>query len=190
HLTPAHVQQMHASIVGRGLSSTTALQAHRILAKALTDAEREGRVGRNVAALTDAPRRRVVERDALTAEQAIQLLQSVASDPYGPRWALGLLTGMRQGECLGLTRQAVDLEQGIITVEWAMHRLTWQHGCGDAPCRFKRAGSCPHRTITVPDWQESRHVQGALWLLRPESWRAWRGGPMAARLPVRRVWCV
>src|SRR5699024_8412467 len=39
HLTPAHVQQMHASIVGRGLSSTTALQAHRILAKALTDAE-------------------------------------------------------------------------------------------------------------------------------------------------------
>lgn len=180
-LTPAHVRQLHASIVGRGLSSTTALQAHRILAKALTDAEREGRVGRNVAALTDAPRKRVVERDALTAEQAIQLLQSVASDPYGPRWALGLLTGMRQGECLGLTRQAVDLEQGIITVEWAMHRLTWQHGC-DPRCKYRRAGSCPYRTIKVPDWQESRHVEGALWLLRPKSLRSWRRVPMAPML--------
>src|SRR5699024_6841447 len=40
-LTPAHVRTMHEAITGRGLSSTTALQAHRILAKALTDAVRE-----------------------------------------------------------------------------------------------------------------------------------------------------
>ena len=180
-LTPAHVQQMHTAITDKGLSSTTALQAHRILAKALTDAMREGRVGRNVATLTDAPRRRVVERDALTVEQAIQLLQSVADDPYGPRWALGLLTGMRQGECLGLTRRAVDLQQGVITVEWAMNRLTWQHGC-EPRCKYKRAGSCPYRTITVPDWQESRHIEGGLWLLRPKSRRSWRRVVMAPML--------
>lgn len=180
-LTPAHVRQMHDAITGRGLSSTTALQAHRILAKALTDAMREGRVGRNVATLTDAPRRRVVERDALTVEQAIQLLQSVADDPYGPRWALGLLTGMRQGECLGLTRRAVDLQQGVITVEWAMNRLTWQHGC-EPRCKYKRAGSCPYRTIAVPDWQESRHIEGGLWLLRPKSRRSWRRVVMAPML--------
>jgi len=180
-LTPAHVRTMHESITGRGLSSTTALQAHRILAKALTDAVREGRVTRNVATLTDAPRKRVVERQALTVDQAITLLKSVANDPYGPRWALGLLTGMRQGECLGLMREAVDLDEGVITVEWALHRLTWEHGC-DPRCKYKSAGWCPHRTATVPDWQESQHVEGALWLLRPKSRRSWRRVVMAPML--------
>src|SRR5699024_3392218 len=145
-LTPAHVRKLHESITGRGLTSTTALQAHRIFAKCLTDAMREGRVSRNVATLTDAPQKRVTGRTALTAEQAITLLQSVATEPYGPRWALGLLTGMRQGECLGLMRDAVDLDAGVITVEWALHRLTWQHGC-DPQCKYKRAGSCPYRTV-------------------------------------------
>lgn len=180
-LTPAHVRQMHDTITGQGLSSTTALQAHRILAKALTDAVREGRISRNVATLTDAPRRAVAERQALTVEQAVTLLRSVADDPYGGRWALALLTGMRQGECLGLTRQSVDLEQGIITVDWALQRLPWQHGCNPR-CRYTRAGSCPHRRIEVPEWQESRHVQGALYLMRPKSRRSWRRVVMAPML--------
>src|SRR5699024_10223144 len=150
-------------------------------AKCLTDAMREGRVSRNVATLTDAPQKRVTERAALTAEQAITLLKSVASDPYGPRWALGLLTGMRQGECVGLTREAVDLDAGVITVEWSMSRLTWQHGC-DPHWKYQRAGSCPHRRIDIPDWQESRQVEGALWLLRPKSRRSWRRVVMAPML--------
>jgi len=111
---------------------------------------REGRATRNVATLLDAPRRAMTERKALTVEQAVTLLRSVATHPYGGRWALALLTGMRQGECVELTRQAIDLEQGVITVEWALHRPRWQHEC-DPRCRYQRTGSCPHRRIDVPE---------------------------------------
>jgi hypothetical protein len=66
-LSPAHISRLHDYITeDLGLSPTTALQAHRILAKALTDAEREGRVTRNVAKLVDAPRKAVVKIPSLT----------------------------------------------------------------------------------------------------------------------------
>lgn len=184
-LTPQHVQQMHEAILGQGLSSTTALQAHRILAKALTDAEREGRVTRNVATLVDAPRRAVATRGALTAAQAGKLLMSVASDELqAVRWGVALLAGLRQGEALGLTEQAIDLDTGVITVSWQLQRLQWQHGCGTQgaegwPCKLRRAGSCPQRHIPIPAGQEARQVEGGLWLTRPKSRAGWREVPMA-----------
>ncbi|KRD36846.1 hypothetical protein ASE27_10340 [Oerskovia sp. Root918] len=188
-LTTAHVRQMHDYVtVTRGLSTTTALQAHRVLAKCLTDAERDGMVMRNVATLVDAPQKAVVERDALSADQAIALLRSVADDPHGaPRWSLALFAGMRQGECLGLTREFVDLESGTITVAWQLQRLTWKHGCGTKtgsgwPCAKARAGYCPSRHMNIPEGQEARQVHGNLWLLRPKSRTSWRRVPMAATL--------
>lgn len=184
-LTPAHVRQMHTYVTDtKGLSTTTALQAHRVLAKCLTDAERDGLTVRNVATLLDAPRKAVVERPSLTVEQAITLLRSVADDPHGaPRWSLALFAGMRQGECLGLRREHVDLEAGTITVAWGLQRLTWKHGCTKArPCGKQRAGYCPHRTMGIPDGMEAVQAHGNLWLLRPKSRKSWRRVPMAAPL--------
>lgn len=178
-LTPEHVRKMHAYVTDGGRSTTTALQAHRILAKALTDAVREGRVMRNAAQLLDAPTRAVVEREALTAEQAVMLLRSIATDPMGARWVLALMAGMRQGECLGLTWDMVDLETGIITVAWQSQRLAWNHGCGPAvggrrPCGMKRGGNCPERQSPIPDGQEGEELGRGLWLIRPKSRRSWR----------------
>jgi integrase len=183
-LTPAHVRRLHARFEDRGLSSTSALQAHRILAKALTDAEREGRVGRNVATLLDAPSKAVAKRDALTANEARALLLSVAGDPVqAAHWSVALLAGLRQGERLGLTREAIDLERGFLTVSWQVQRLGWEHGCGEAslpgwPCGKKRAGYCPQRHVTIPDGQEAKHVNG-LWMTRPKTKAGWRQVPIA-----------
>lgn len=188
-LTPQHVRQVHARILDAGLSSTTALQAHRILAKALTDAMREGLVNRNVATLVDAPSRAVVERDALTVDQARDLLMSVASDPQqATLWTVALMTGLRQGERLGLTREAIDLSTDTITVSWQLQRLRWSHGCGvqrpdrSWPCGLSRAGSCPDRTMRIPTGQEARKVYGGLWLTRPKSRAGWRQVPIAPPL--------
>lgn len=187
-LTPAHVRQVHERIVFAGGSSTTALQAHRILAKALKDAEREGKVTRNVATLLDAPRKAVASRGALTAEQARTLLLSSADDPLeAVHWSLALLAGLRQGERLGLTREAIDLERGVITVSWQLQRLTWSHGCGDKtgdrwPCGYARAGSCPGRDVHIPSGQEAVRAHGGLWLTRPKSRAGWRQVPMAPAL--------
>lgn len=188
-LTTAHVRRVHDLAQGDGRSSTTALQAHRILAKALTDAMREGKVSRNVATLIDAPRKAVATRGALTADQARQLLVSVAGDEQAAAsWAVALLTGVRQGERLGITRDAVDLESGVITVSWQLQRLRWEHGCGARrqdstwPCGKGRGGSCPKRQVPIPAGQEARQVHGGIWLTRPKSRAGWREVPMAPLL--------
>lgn len=182
-LTPDHVQRMHDYVTGElGLSSTTALKAHRVLAKALTDAERAGKVQRNVATLLDAPTRAFRPRPALSADEAVALLRSVAGTPAAARWGVALLAGLRQGEALGLTRDAVDLEQGVITVSWQLQRLAWEHGCAK-PCGSSPA-RCPERTVTIPPDQEATRVHGGLWLTRPKSRTGWRQVPIAPPLLV------
>lgn len=187
-LTPGHVARMHAYITEQGLSSTTALQAHRILSRALVDAMREGRVTRNVADADhiDAPRRAVTTRRALTATDAQAILGLVATpgrEREFIRWSLALLAGLRQGEALGLTRDCIDLDAGLLRIEWQLQRLPWSHGCGPRtdtgwPCQRERAGSCSARHVTIPAGQEAERVHGGLWLLRPKSRRGWREVPI------------
>jgi integrase len=189
-LTPDHVRRIHTAIADKGLSPTTALQAHRILAKALTDAMREGRVTQNVADRDhlDAPHKARAVRPALTADDARALLLSVAGDPaQAVSWSLALLAGLRQGERLGLTRDAIDLDARMLTVSWQLQRLRWNHGCGERiagvwPCGRKRAGSCPERVMPVPHDQEAEEVYGGLWLTRPKTLSGWRQVPMAPLL--------
>lgn len=189
-LTTAHVHRLHEYVMGdKGLSPTTALQAHRILAKALTDAMREGRISRNVATLVDAPRKSVSDRAGLTADQARVLLRSVADQPdEAAMWATALLSGMRRGERLGLTVDELDFTTGTITVAWQLQRLTFEHGCGARladkswPCGVRRGGNCPQRQVPIPPDQEVKHLEGGLWLTRPKSRAGWRQVPMAPML--------
>lgn len=195
-LTPDHVRRLHTHITtpapdGLGLSATTALQAHRILAKMLTDAMREGRVQRNVATLLDAPRRTRATRPALTVDQALTLRAACLAWPTGLRWLTALYTGTRQGETLGITTEALDLDpdsrSGTLTVAWQLQRITWIHGCGDQgpdgwPCKKVRAGACPRREPPIPPDQDSRPVAGGLHLLRPKSSRSWRRIPLVPEM--------
>ena len=178
-LTPAHVRRVHEAVIEQGLSPTTALQAHRILAKCLTDAMREGRVGRNVTTLVAAPRKAISHQNALNAQQAAVLLRHVAKDLSGARWAVAILTGMRQGEQLGLTREMIDLDRGVITVAWALTRVAFDHGCEGGACGKVRGGNCPERVAPIPAGMEARQLTGGLWLMRPKSRAGWREVPMA-----------
>lgn len=181
-LTPAHIRSMHDYIeTTKGLSSSTALQAHRILGKALKDAEREGLVVRNVARLVDAPRKAVSDRGALTAGQAKAVLRGAATDPRAARWGLALLYGVRQGEALGLTWDCVDFDAGTIDLAWQLQRLTWRHGCGSpAACGHRRGAECPQRHLGTPPGFEVRHLEGSLCLTRPKSVAGTRVVPLIA----------
>ena len=177
-LQPQHLRVMHKAMTDAGLSSTSALQAHHILSKALTDAMREGVAPRNVADLVAAPRRAVSTRGSLTVNDTIAVLRGVADDPLGSRWAAALLTGARQGELLGLE---VNRVSGVLDLSWQLQRLRFRHGCAGT-CTVKRAGNCPRRELDVPPGFEHRPLDGGLALTRPKSRSGTRVVPLVEPL--------
>lgn len=139
-LSAEHVHRLHRFIIdGKGLSSTTASQAHRVLSIALRDAEREGRVTRNVATFVDAPKRAVTKLVTLGAEDGVRILATAATPGnarMGSRWAAALLTGARQGELLGLE---LDRVTDVLDLSWQLQRFRWSHGCPEEnPCGWSQ----------------------------------------------------
>lgn len=169
-----------------GRSATTAATAHGVLVAMLKAAVVEGRTPRNVAALLPRPKRAINTRGALSAEQARKVLRWAAApgrEREFVRWSLALLLGMRQGECLGLTRDEIDLRTGHITVAWQLQSLRWDHGCGQRldgvwPCGRKRGAWCPQKHVLIPPHHEALHLVDSLHLLRPKTDKGWRTIPI------------
>lgn len=168
-LQPQHVRGVYKTMEAGGLSSTSALQAHRILVKALTDAQRDGLVMRNVAELVDAPTKAANTREGLELADALTMLRHLAGPPAQPlasRWAAALFTGARQGELLGLEVDRVhidpDTDTGWLDISWQLQRLP----SGEA----------------IPSWFEHRRVRGGLYLTRPKTKAGTRVVPLAPPL--------
>lgn len=126
-LKPAHFRRMERYVMEeQGKSSGTAGSAWRTLHKALEDAVLEGVIERNPAVKGTAPRVALKERAALTPEQAADLIAAETDDTWRLMWMLAFMTGMRQGERLGLTEDELrrDGDRLIILVEWQAQQLT------------------------------------------------------------------
>ena len=121
-LTPAHVEEMTAGMLARGLSPGTAAASRTSLSKALRDALRGGLVDRNVASLARPPRIPGKEVAYLDRTELRRLLDACEGEPIGPLVILAATTGLRQGELLGLAWSDVDLAAGTLTVRRAMAR--------------------------------------------------------------------
>jgi integrase len=161
-VSAAHIRRVHDHITDTlGLSSTTALLAHRVMAVSFKVAMQEGRIGRNPTDLLNAPRKAVAPQEAFDIEEAVAVLEHVAGDPLmGARWATALLTGARRGEVLGLEYDRVTDQ---LDLSWQLQRLTVTDTLGrpDAPADF-----------------EYRHLTGGLYLTRPKSQAGWRVIPL------------
>ena len=201
-ITPRLILNLYAAMQapkdkgGKGLSPTTVAGCHRVLSKCLKDAKNIGIIRTNPAERIKPPRPRATQKLTITAEQAAHFLSHHANRPYVARYLVGLMTGERQGEVLGLeadrltfyldpdgTPLDVDME-----LAWALQRLTWQHGCTNSACGYVRAASCPQRFADIPANHEAREAYRGLWLLRPKtrsSWRVVKGGPLVARVLAR-----
>jgi integrase len=160
-LTAAHIRRVHDGILAKGLSSTTALLAHRTMSVSFKIAVREGRIGRNPAKLVNAPRKATVQLEPLDLQEAIQFLAHVAHDEQmGARWATTLLTAARRGEVLGLERDRVT---DVLDLSWQLLRLPKTDVDGKP---------------NVPADYEYRHLTGGLYLTRPKSSKSWRIIPL------------
>jgi integrase len=175
-LKPGHLRKVYTRITSTPksaknpaagyLTSTYALNAHRVLSTVLKDAEREGLIARNPASLMDAPRKAATELEALTLAEAIQVLRLVVpafeTEPYDPepmRWATYLLTGARRGEVIGLEWDRVS---DVLDLSWQLQRIS--------------------DVSTAPADYEYRHIVNGMYWVRPKSFRGKRIIPIVEPL--------
>ncbi len=121
---PQHVQGLHATLLGRGLSPRTVLHTHRVLSEALSHAVKWQLVARNVCDAVDAPRPERKEMAALDAHGVARLLAASEATPYRDLFSVAIYTGLRRSELLGLRWTDVDLDRGRLSVVAGLHRLT------------------------------------------------------------------
>jgi integrase len=138
------VEGWHTTLRAKGLAARTIGHAHRVLGKALSDAERDGVVARNVCKLQKAPK--VAESEMIIVQDVPGLVDKILGDRLYVPAMLALFTGMRLGEVLALRWNRVDLDRNVIQVREALE-ATKAHGI-----RFKVPKSkAGRRDITLPE---------------------------------------
>ena len=90
---------------------------HTLMHAVLKQAVKEGILGRNPAAAVERPKVEQTERQILTEEQVRQLIFTTTNTRYGTLIYMALITGMREGELLGLKWSDVDWTRGQLFVQ-------------------------------------------------------------------------
>jgi integrase len=141
-LTRLDVEGWHTTLRNGGLAARTIGHAHRVLSKALRDAEIDGLVAKNVCKLQKAPK--VADSEMTIARDVPGLVDKLRSERLYVPALVALFTGMRLGEVLALRWNRVDLDGKVIQVREALEPT-------NAGVRFKMPKSkAGRRDITLP----------------------------------------
>ncbi len=145
-LGTADVERWHRTLRAAGLASRTIGHAHRLLAKALSDAVRHGQLMRNVAGregqrapkVTDAKPARV-----LKAEEVASFVDRLQGHPLYPHAMVGLFCGLRSAELLALRWSSI--QGATLDVSHALEELD-----GQAPTLKAPKTTAGVRNVTMP----------------------------------------
>lgn len=125
-LTPADVRELHAAMAGVGRAGATQRQVHSILRRALKVAVQDGKIPSNPAERVDSPENDGGHHAELTTSQSLAVLQAATGERERARVFVALLTGLRQGEALGLDWRDVDLDAGALRIRQVAQRVKGQ----------------------------------------------------------------
>lgn len=147
-----------------GKSPTTIRYAQRLTQQACREARAEGRRIDETILTARKVSQAVSTRGAMTAEQALAVLAVASKRPDASRWVAALLQGMRQGECLGLTWDRVDLDAGELDISWQLQVFVYED---------RAAG-----TFKIPDGLPARQLEGGFHLCPPKTAKGRRVIPL------------
>jgi integrase len=115
-LTPISIQKFVSHIRGKGLADATVERIYSIVNTSLNMAVKMQLIPKNVASLIDKPKRNKNQLTVWDVEQVNRFLSVARESPYYMAFFLAIMTGMRQGEILGLSWKDVDLNKGLLYV--------------------------------------------------------------------------
>jgi integrase len=125
-IQPAHVKQLYFRKRGEGRGDRTVQLIHTVLNNVLKQAVREGLLGHNPVDAVDRPNVEQTEHPILSEEQARQLVIASMNTRNGMLYYLALITGMREGELLGLKWSDLDWDKGILFIQRQSQRAPGQ----------------------------------------------------------------
>lgn len=138
-ITPARIRGNLKWVEEQSWKPRTAELTYAVWSIAMKAAKKEGLIKTDPTEVVEKPINDEQTGKALTSDQARHVLMSAttAEDPMVTRWATGFLLGARQGECLGLERDRVDLENLTIDLSWQLQSLRTKPGIDlEDPKRF------------------------------------------------------
>jgi integrase len=142
-LTRLDVEGWHTALRTGGLAARTIGHAHRVLGKALRDAERDDLVTRNVCKLQTAPR--VSEREMAIVRDVPGFVAKLQGHRLCVPAMVALLGGLRLGEVLALRWSRIDLDGKRLLVREALEPAK-------GGVRFKQPKTkAGRRDISLPD---------------------------------------
>lgn len=144
-LTPGQVERFLRAMADDGYARKTIADTRSLLAGAIRRAERDGLVGRNVAALAELPEGARKHSRAMTLEQIGTLLACDLTPWWRAYISVGVMCGLRPGELLGLRWQDVDFAERLVRVR---HSLKQANGGGPVLADLKTERS--RRTLVMP----------------------------------------
>lgn len=185
-LTPQHVQRMMREMTARGLSPRTVQYTRAILRRALGYAVRWSLVTRNVAMLVDPPRSVRTPVQPLTGDQARAFLAYAKEhdDRLWPFFTTAVLTGLRQGELVGLRWTDLDLDTATLRVTHTLQRIEGEWRFVEPKTRRSaRTLSLPAPAVTALRMQKDRQgferrTAGDIWRDRNLVFTTPRGTPL------------
>jgi integrase len=124
-LTKLSVSELNALWAAKrkaGYSANSIRIMRTVLRSALHQAEREGLLVRNVAALSDPPQLDPPEGRSLTLAEAKSLLNAAKGERLEALYAVTLAYGLRRGEALGISWTDVDFDAGLLHVRHQLRR--------------------------------------------------------------------
>lgn len=177
-------------VIKKGLARSTARNAWTTLESALDAAVQMRKIHENRARTSVwRPKRSAPKVGSLSIEEAMRVLETVSidGDRLAARWQMALLTGMRQGEALGIELDRINLKKDEVDLSWQLQVITWSHGCERLKdetwaCGAKLGTACPDRFLDGDPELEIRHLVGVQYLVRPKTERSYRTLPLVGGL--------
>jgi integrase len=170
-LRPDHVQSLYTNKLANGVSPSSTRMIHAVIHRALNHALKLGLVYRNVADSVTRPKVVRKEMKTLNDYQVRQLIQVAESEQMRLLLWVAVVTGLRQGELLGLKWSDLDWMSRRIQIQRQVQR---RKGDGLVFCEPKSASG--RRVIvlgksTIDKMREYKNNQLKERILLGEKWQ-------------------